>query len=60
MDERLYKVNYMKAPNGKVQEWRIRTVGLTGGDWEVIADAGQQGGKMRETSHGIFADKDSA
>ena len=43
MDERLYKVNYMKAPNGKVQEWRIRTVGLTGGDWEVIADAGQQG-----------------
>jgi len=60
MDERLYKVNYMKAPNGKVQEWRIRTVGLTGGDWEVIADAGQQGGKMRETSHGFFADKDSA
>ncbi len=60
MDETLYKVNYMNAPNGTVQEWRIRTVALTSGDWEVIADAGQQGGKMRETSHGVFADKDSA
>ncbi|MBP98604.1 hypothetical protein CMK18_21850 [Candidatus Poribacteria bacterium] len=60
MDETLYKVNYMNAPNGTVQEWRIRTVALTSGDWEVIANAGQQGGKMRETSHGVFADKDSA
>ena len=60
MDETLYKVNYMNAPNGTVQEWRIRTVALTSGDWEVIADAGQQGGKMRETSHGMFADLESA
>jgi ATP-dependent DNA ligase len=60
MDERLYKVSYLDAPDGKVQVWRIRTVALAGGDWEVVAEAGQQGGKIRETSHGVFADKDSA
>ncbi len=66
MDETLYKVSYLDAPDGKVQVWRIRTVPTTTGgyghgyDWEVIAEAGQQGGKMRETSHGVFADKDAA
>jgi len=60
MDETLYKISYLDAPDGKVQVWRIRTVALAGGDWEVVAEAGQQGGKMRETSHGVFADKDAA
>mgnify|MGYP001272289300 CR=1 FL=1 len=68
MDETLYKVSYLDAPNGKVQVWRIRTVAVTSftvhspgqHEWEVIAEAGQQGGKMRETSHGVFADKDAA
>ncbi len=66
MDETLYKVSYLDAPDGKVQVWRIRTVPTTTGgyghgyDWEVVAEAGQQGGKMRETSHGVFADKDAA
>jgi len=65
MDETLYKVSYLDAPNGKVQVWRIRTVDFSTGfpgqqNWELVANAGQQGGKMRETSHGIFSDKADA
>ncbi len=66
MDETLYKVNYLNAPNGKVQVWRIftnttPTVGSRFGiDYELIAEAGQQGGKLRETSHGKFQNIDDA
>ena len=66
MDETLYKVNYLNAPNGKVQVWRIftnttPTVGSRFGiDYELIAEAGQQGGKLRKTSHGKFQNIDDA
>ena len=63
MDETLYKVNYMDTLNKAnpiPQVWRIRTIALKGGGWEVVAHAGKEGGKMRETSHGIFDDKADA
>ncbi len=63
MDETLYKVNYMDAMKKKnpiPQVWRIRTIALKGGGWEVVAHAGKEGGKMRETSHGIFDDNADA
>lgn len=61
MDERLYKVSYLDAPDGKVQVWRIFTnTTPTLGEYELIAEAGQQGGKLRETSHGKFQNIDDA
>ena len=58
MDETLYKINYMDAPNGTVQKYRIYTVTTGTGKTtihELFADAGQQGGKMRTTLHGNYA-----
>ena len=61
MDETLYKVSYLDAPDGKVQVWRIFTnTTPTFGEYELIAEAGQQGGKLRETSHGKFQNIDDA
>ena len=61
MDETLYKVSYLDAPDGKVQVWRIFTnTTPTLGEYELIAEAGQQGGKLRETSHGKFQNIDDA
>jgi ATP-dependent DNA ligase len=50
MDETLYKVNYLDAPNGKVQTYRIYTTQV-GNEWDLDAQAGQEGGNLRTTNH---------
>jgi len=59
MDDTLYKVSYLDAPNGKVQVWRIWT-DYDGTDYHLYAEAGQEGGKLRTTNHGKFQILDDA
>ena len=59
MDETLYKVSYLNAPNGTVQVWRIWT-DFDGTDYHLYAEAGQEGGKLRTTNHGKFQTLDDA
>jgi len=39
---------FKKATTGKIQEWRIRTEELPGGNWAYISSHGQLGGSMVE------------
>ncbi len=44
----LFPALFKKATTGKIQEWRIRTEELPGGNWAYISSHGQLGGSMVE------------